>query len=98
MTDKFTDGSTIRLFESGGIMQYLVDKYDPDHKVSYPHGSKEYYEVNNWVRLKKATVEAPVLADTRSKISCSGRWAGSDQCRVKLTTSPDMPQRKLNTE
>lgn len=30
-------------------MQYLVDKYDPDHKVSYPLGSKEYYETNNWV-------------------------------------------------
>lgn len=49
LTDKFTDGSTIRLFESGSIMQYLVDKYDPDHKVSYPFGSKEYYETNNWV-------------------------------------------------
>lgn len=49
MTDKFTDGSTIRLFESGSMMQYLVDKYDTEHKLSYPHGSKEYYETNNWV-------------------------------------------------
>ncbi|PSS00743.1 glutathione S-transferase [Coniella lustricola] len=49
MTDKFTDGSTIRLFESGSILQYLVDRYDSEHKVSYPHGSKEYYEVNNWL-------------------------------------------------
>lgn len=49
LTDKFTDGSTIRLFESGSILQYLVDRYDPDHKVSYPFGSKEYYEMNNWV-------------------------------------------------
>lgn len=49
MTDKFTDGSTIRLFESGSMMQYLVDKYDPEHKLSYPHGSKEYYETNSWV-------------------------------------------------
>jgi hypothetical protein len=30
-------------------MQYLVDKYDKDHKVSYPYGSREYWEVNNWV-------------------------------------------------
>lgn len=49
LTDKFTDGSTISLFESGSILQYLADKYDPDHKVSYPFGSKEYYETNNWV-------------------------------------------------
>jgi hypothetical protein len=30
-------------------MQYLVDRYDKDHKISYPIGSREYYEVNNWV-------------------------------------------------
>lgn len=30
-------------------MQYLVDRYDTDHKVSYPRDTKEYYEVNNWV-------------------------------------------------
>lgn len=30
-------------------MQYLVDRYDKDHKISYPHGSREYWEVNNWV-------------------------------------------------
>ncbi|KUI60081.1 Disulfide-bond oxidoreductase YfcG [Cytospora mali] len=49
LTDKFTDGSTIRLFESGSIMQYLVDKYDTENKVSYPHGTKEYYETNSWL-------------------------------------------------
>lgn len=49
LTDTFTDGAPIRLFESGSIMQYLVDRYDTEHKVSYPHGSREYWEVNNWV-------------------------------------------------
>src|SRR5947199_10615804 len=51
LTDTFTDGKPIRLFESGSIMQYLVDRYDKDHKVSYPYGSREYWEVNNWVIL-----------------------------------------------
>lgn len=49
LTDTFTDGSSIRLFESGSIMQYLVDRYDTEHRVSYPRGTKEYYEVNNWL-------------------------------------------------
>ncbi|KAK8067073.1 hypothetical protein PG997_013820 [Apiospora hydei] len=49
LTDKLEDGQTIKLFESGSIMQYLVDRYDKDHKVSYPHGSQEHWEVNNWV-------------------------------------------------
>lgn len=49
LTDTLHDGSPIRLFESGSIMQYLVDRYDTEHKVSYPRGTKEYYEVNSWV-------------------------------------------------
>lgn len=53
LTDTFEDGKSIRLFESGSIMQYLVDRYDKDHKVSYPYGSREYWEVNNWVCFKR---------------------------------------------
>ncbi|KAI1477551.1 glutathione S-transferase [Daldinia eschscholtzii] len=49
LTDTFTDGKSIRLFESGSIMQYLTDRYDTEHKASYPKGSREYYEVNNWL-------------------------------------------------
>lgn len=51
LTDTFKDGKLIRLFESGSIQQYLVDEYDTEHKISYPKGSREYYEVNNWVCL-----------------------------------------------
>lgn len=54
LTDTFTDGTPIRLFESGSIMQYLVDRYDPEHKLSYPKGSKESYEVNNWLMFQMA--------------------------------------------
>ena len=50
ITDTFTDGKTIRLFESGSIMQYLVEKYDQeDHKISYPLGTREHYEVNSFL-------------------------------------------------
>lgn len=52
LTDKFTDGETIRVFESGAILQYLVDRYDKDHKISYPAGSREHWEVTSWVRDK----------------------------------------------
>ncbi|KAI1486869.1 glutathione S-transferase GstA [Biscogniauxia mediterranea] len=54
LTDTFTDGKPIRVFESGAIMQYLVDRYDKDHKVSYPFGSREYYEVNSWLMWQMA--------------------------------------------
>ena len=51
MTDTFEDGKMIRLFESGSIQQYLVEQYDTDFKISYPKGTREYYEMNNWVSL-----------------------------------------------
>jgi glutathione S-transferase len=49
LTDTFEDGKSIRLFESGSIQQYLVDQYDKDYKISYPRGTREFYEMNNWV-------------------------------------------------
>ncbi|KAG7114616.1 Disulfide-bond oxidoreductase YfcG like protein [Verticillium longisporum] len=33
LTDSFDDGKPIRIFESGSILQYLVDRYDKDHKM-----------------------------------------------------------------
>jgi len=56
ITDKFTDGETIRLFESGSIQQYLVERYDTEHKISYPKGTREYYETNNWLFFLNAGV------------------------------------------
>ncbi|KAI1266677.1 glutathione S-transferase [Xylariaceae sp. FL1019] len=48
MTDTL-NGKQIRIFESGAMMQYLVDQYDKDHKLSYPFGTEEYYETNSWL-------------------------------------------------
>ena len=63
LTDTHTDGSPICLFESGAILLYLADRYDTDHKLSYPHGSREYYEVNNWVCLCLVVFERVWLSD-----------------------------------
>ena len=38
-----------RIFESGALMLYLCEKYDPEHKLSYPYGSDEYWEVVEWL-------------------------------------------------
>ncbi|KAI9817639.1 MAG: hypothetical protein M1832_004643 [Thelocarpon impressellum] len=56
ITDTFADGKKIRLFESGSIQQYLVEQYDTDHKISYPAGSRETYEVNSWLFFLNAGV------------------------------------------
>lgn len=44
----------IRVFESASILLYLIDQYDPEHKLSYPRGTKEYYEMVNWVMFQNA--------------------------------------------
>ena len=49
LTDTFNGTEKIRLFESGSIMIYLVEKYDNQHKLSYPKGTREHYEMNNWL-------------------------------------------------
>lgn len=54
LTDTFTDGKPIRVFESGSIMQYLVDRYDKNHLISYPAGSREYIEMTNWLFFMNA--------------------------------------------
>lgn len=56
ITDTFTDGQQIRLFESGSVLQYLVEQYDTEHKLSYPRGTREAYEVNNWLFFQNAGV------------------------------------------
>jgi len=56
LTDEFVDGELIRLFESGAIMQYLVEQYDTRQLISYPKGSRESYEVNNWLFFQNAGV------------------------------------------
>lgn len=49
LTDTFSDGQTIRLFEGGSILEYLAEQYDKDHKISFPAGSRETYEMRNWI-------------------------------------------------
>lgn len=56
LTDIHPNGKRIRLFESGSIMQYLVDTYDDDHRVSYPKGSPEAIEANNWLFFQHTRV------------------------------------------
>lgn len=56
MTDTFTDGQKIRLFESGSILTYLVEQYDNDHKISFPKGTREHYEMVSWLYFQNAGV------------------------------------------
>ncbi|KAL6820996.1 glutathione S-transferase GstA [Trichoderma sp. SZMC 28015] len=49
ITDTLPDGQQVRVFEGGSILQYLTERYDPDHKLSFPKGTRDYWECNNWL-------------------------------------------------
>ena len=38
-----------RIFESGAMMLYLCQRYDPENKLSFPYDSDEYWEVVEWL-------------------------------------------------
>ena len=47
------DGS-LKLFESGAILLYLVDTYDTQNKVSFERGTAAYWEMVAWVVMQVA--------------------------------------------
>jgi glutathione S-transferase len=52
----FPDGKELHVFESGAILQYLVETYDHDHKISYPKGTREHWEVLQWLFFQNAGI------------------------------------------
>ncbi|KAJ5200969.1 hypothetical protein N7449_005772 [Penicillium cf. viridicatum] len=49
ITDIFRDGKEIHIWESGNVLKYLVEQYDPTFKLWYPHGTRENYELFSWL-------------------------------------------------
>ncbi|KAF7588403.1 hypothetical protein BBP40_005732 [Aspergillus hancockii] len=49
ITDTFSDGQEIHIWESGNVLKYLVEQYDPEYRLWYPHGTRESYELFSWL-------------------------------------------------
>ncbi|KAF7185762.1 Disulfide-bond oxidoreductase YfcG [Pseudocercospora fuligena] len=49
IVDKTSNTSGKRVFEGASIQLYLTAKYDPDHKISFPYDSDEYWEMVEWL-------------------------------------------------
>lgn len=39
----------IVLWESGAIVEYLIEKYDVENKLSFPAATEEYYHAKQWL-------------------------------------------------
>jgi hypothetical protein len=90
LTDTFTDGQTINLFESGSIMEYLVDRYDKDHKISFPKGTRDWYAMKNWLYFQNAGVGPMQGQASKYHSFCAFhlRFAFSRQSRDHVDLSP----------
>lgn len=54
LTHADDSGNVTHVNESAAIMMYIADKFDVDNKFSYKHGSKEYYEMLEWIFFQMA--------------------------------------------
>ncbi|KAF1356169.1 glutathione transferase 2 [Delphinella strobiligena] len=54
----YDPNTDLTLWESGAIIEYLVEKYDKDHKLSYPAGSNEAFQTKQWL-FYQATGQGP---------------------------------------
>ncbi|KAI5778578.1 glutathione S-transferase [Geopyxis carbonaria] len=46
----------VPVFESGSMMLYLTEKYDPNNKISYPFDSPHYWQILQWLFFMNAGV------------------------------------------
>ncbi|PVH85076.1 glutathione S-transferase Ure2-like protein [Cadophora sp. DSE1049] len=42
----------LKIWESGAIIEYVIEKYDTEHKLSYPQGTDEYYHCKQFLHFQ----------------------------------------------
>ncbi|ORY80386.1 glutathione S-transferase [Protomyces lactucae-debilis] len=65
-----TDGK-LNVFETCAILLYLGDKYDKDNKISFEHGSDEYYQALSWIMFKQGGIGPMQGQANHFKLMCS---------------------------
>lgn len=76
-------------------MQYLVARYDTDYKISYPPGTRELYEMNNWLFFQNAGV-GPMQGQASKWIRYrSLRVASGERGRLEVLTEIGRPLRAI---
>jgi hypothetical protein len=42
-------------------MLYLADQYDKDHKISFEHGTGDYYEMMSWLMFQMVAAPSKLI-------------------------------------
>lgn len=66
--DRPENGTEVQLSESNLILQYLADKYDKAHKISFEHFTPEYYECLKWMSFANASIESVLAVGIFTKL------------------------------
>lgn len=45
----YDPNTDLTLWESGAIIEYLIERYDPENRVSFKPGTNEYYHAKQWL-------------------------------------------------
>lgn len=83
-----------RVFESGAMMLYLCQKYDPELKLNYEYDTDKYWEVVEWLMWMQSGLGPMQVLRSFAFIPC---FEYSTWNRVKQIISSDMRPRKSNT-
>ena len=59
----YDPNTDLTLWESGAIVLYLVERYDTDHKISFPRGSNEASQAQQWLFFQ-ASGQGPYYGQT----------------------------------
>ncbi|KAH7121081.1 glutathione transferase 2 [Dendryphion nanum] len=54
----YDPNTDITIWESGAIIEYLIERYDKDHRLSFAPGTHEYYHAKQWLFFQ-TTGQAP---------------------------------------
>lgn len=90
-----SDGATRekRIFESGALMLYLCQRYDPENRLNYSYDTDEYWEVVEWLVWMQSGLGPMQASQSRQRNILQH---GLTISRVKRTTSTATLPRRSN--
>ena len=83
-----------RVFESGAMMLYLCERYDPEHRLNFPYNSDKYWEVVEWLIWMQSGLGPMQVCSMLATVMMGQR---AHENRVKPIISTDMLLKRSNT-